>query len=99
MSNGMARKWVRAFKEGRTNVHDEAWSGRLSVINDDLVQKVDEKVCENRQFTISSLSNEFPHVSRSVLYEIVTDCLNYRNLCSRWVPKMLTELHLSLIHI
>ena len=48
ISDGMVRKWVRAFKEGRTNVHDEALSGGPSVINDDLVQKVKEKVHENR---------------------------------------------------
>ena len=28
ISDGMVRKWVRAFKDGRTNVHDEQRSGR-----------------------------------------------------------------------
>ena len=93
MSDGMVRKWARAFKDGRTNVHDEERSGRPSVITDDVVQKVDEKVTENRRFTISSLSEAFPQVSRSVVYEIVTERLHYRKLCSRWVPKMLTEAH------
>ena len=59
MSNGMVRKWVRAFKDGRNNVHDKR-SGQPSVISDDLLQKVDEKVKMNRHFTISSLSEEFP---------------------------------------
>nr|CAI5822056.1 unnamed protein product [Callosobruchus analis] len=39
----MVRKWVKAFKDGRTNVHVEERSGRPSVVNEDLVQKVDEK--------------------------------------------------------
>ncbi|GFV12114.1 HTH_48 domain-containing protein [Trichonephila clavipes] len=43
--------------------------------------------------TISSLAEKFPAVSRSVLYEIVSERLNYRKLCSRWVPKMLTDEH------
>lgn len=93
MSDGMVRKWVRAFKDGRTNVHDEERSGRPSVITEDLVQTVDEKVRVNRRFTITSLSSEFSQISRSVLYEIVTERLNYRKLCSRWVPKMLTDVH------
>lgn len=94
MSDGMVRKWVRAFKDGRTSVHDEERSGRPSLITDDLVTKVDEKIQENRRFTISSLSELFPQVSRSVVYEIiVTERLNYRKLCSRWVPKMLTDVH------
>jgi hypothetical protein len=37
-SDGMVRKWVRQFNEGRKNVHDEARSGRPSVVNDDLVR-------------------------------------------------------------
>ena len=31
-SDGMVRKWVRKFNEGRDNVHDEPRSGRPSVV-------------------------------------------------------------------
>jgi hypothetical protein len=89
MSDGMVRKWVRQFNEGREIVHDEARSSRPSVVNDDLVRAADSKVHEDRRFTISSLSLHFPQISRPILYEIVSDCLNYRKLCSCWVPKML----------
>jgi hypothetical protein len=89
MNDGMVRKWVRQFNEGRENVHDEARSGRPSVVNDDLVCAVDSKVHKDRQFTILSLSLHFPQISRTILYEIVSDRLNYRKLCSSWVPKML----------
>ena len=34
MSVGMVRKRVRMFKEGRENVHDEARSGRPSLVNE-----------------------------------------------------------------
>ncbi|GFV57537.1 HTH_48 domain-containing protein [Trichonephila clavipes] len=37
MSDGMVWKWVRAFKDGRTNIHDEERSGRPSVITDELI--------------------------------------------------------------
>jgi len=40
MSDGMVRKWVRMFNGGRQNVHDEARSGRPSLVNDDLLSKV-----------------------------------------------------------
>jgi hypothetical protein len=30
VSDGMVRKWVRQFNEGRENVHDETRSGRKS---------------------------------------------------------------------
>jgi len=42
------------FNEGRENVHDEARSGSPSLVNDDLVRKVNERVCDDdRRFTIS----------------------------------------------
>jgi hypothetical protein len=32
MSDGMERKWVRKFKEGRDNLHDEPRSDRPTVV-------------------------------------------------------------------
>jgi [histone H3]-lysine36 N-dimethyltransferase SETMAR len=93
MSAGVVREWVRAFKSGRTNVHDEERSGRPSVVTDDLVGKIDEKIRDNRRFTISQLSEEFPQISRTVLYEVVSERLGYRKFCARWVPKILSETH------
>ena len=63
MSDGMVRKWVGMFKEGRENVHDETRSGRLSLVNDDLVSKVNERVRDDRRFTISDLSLHFPQIT------------------------------------
>lgn len=47
MSVGIIRKWVRAFKDGSTNVHEDEQSGQPSFITDDLVQKVDQAVGVN----------------------------------------------------
>ena len=46
-------------------MHDEALSGRPSLVNDDLVRKVNERV-RDRRFTISDLSLHFPHISRTL---------------------------------
>jgi len=67
MSEGMVRKWVRMFNEGRENVHDEARSERPSLVNDDLVHKVNKRVRDDRHFTISDLSLHFPQISRTLL--------------------------------
>ena len=72
MSDGIVRKWVRMFNEERENVHDEARSGRPSLVNDDLVRKVIERVRDDRHFTISDLSLHFPQISRTLLYDIVS---------------------------
>lgn len=91
MSEGMVRKWVRMFNEGRENVHDEERSGRPSLITEELVRCIDEQVRSNRRFTISDLSMHFQNISRSLLHEIVTEHLHYKKLCARWVPKTLTD--------
>ncbi|KFM67114.1 hypothetical protein X975_24747, partial [Stegodyphus mimosarum] len=81
-----------ALRSGRTNVHAEARSGRPSVVTDDLVRKVDEAIHENRRFTMTTLSEAFPQISRSVLFEIVSDRLNYRFEFPMG-SKMLTDVH------
>jgi transposase len=72
MSDSMVRRWVRHFTERSENVHDDPWSSRTSVVNEDLVHTV-EKIQENRQFTISKLSLHFPQLSQSLLHKIVPD--------------------------
>ena len=72
MSDGMVRKWVQMFNDGRTNVHDEARSGRPSLVNDDLVRKVKERVRDDRHFTISDLSLQFPQISKTLHYDTVS---------------------------
>ena len=54
MSDGMVRKWVRMFNEGRENVHDEARSGHPSLVIGDLVRKINERVSDDRRFALSS---------------------------------------------
>jgi len=91
MSDGMVRKWVRMFNEGRENVYDEARIGRSSLVNDYLVRKVNERVRDDRRFTISDLSLYFPQISRTLLHDIVNSHLDrrrphsmrrvYKNLC------------------
>jgi len=86
--DGMVRKWVRMFNEGRDNVHDETRSGRPSLVNDDLKRKVNERVRDDRRFTISDLSLHFPRISRTLLYDIVSSHLGRRRPhCMRRVYK------------
>ncbi|GFU20501.1 histone-lysine N-methyltransferase SETMAR [Trichonephila clavipes] len=93
MSSSKVHKWVRAFKDGRENVLDEPRSGRPSVITDDLVKAVDEKIREDRRFTFSTLALKFPNVGRTTLHKVVSEKLKFRKLCARCVPRLLTEEH------
>jgi len=78
MSDGMVRKWVQMFHEGRENVHDEARSGRPSLVNNDLVRKAKERVRDYRRCAISDLSLHFLQISRTIFYDIVSSHLGRR---------------------
>jgi ACT domain-containing protein len=53
------------------------------VVSDDLAQTVKQKVSERQCFKISELLCEFPHISRTVLYMIITVRLGYHKFCAR----------------
>ena len=93
MNAASVRKWCTMFRNGRTDVHDTERAGRPSVITDALKQKVNRIIRENRHFTISEVYEQCPEVSRVVVYEIVTEHLQYLKICARWVPRMLTDAH------
>jgi hypothetical protein len=44
-------------------MHDDLRSSRQSVVNEELVGAVEEKIQENSRFTILSLSLHFPQIS------------------------------------
>ena len=103
MSDGMVRKWVRMFNEGRENVHDEARSGRPSLVNDNLVRKFNERVRDDRRLKISDLSLHFPQISRTLLYDIVSSHLGrrrphsmrvYKNFCPAMISALITAVNM-----
>jgi hypothetical protein len=65
-------------------------------MSDDLVQSVEQKVCERWYFTISELLYEFSQILRTLLYEIITawllevlcefrKCSRVHMKCREWV--------------
>jgi len=68
-------------------------SGRPSQVTEDLLKKINEKVRENRRFSITELSEHFPQILRSLVHQIVVEKLGYHKFCARWVLKILTEDH------
>ncbi|KAG5332929.1 SETMR methyltransferase, partial [Acromyrmex charruanus] len=86
-------KWCREFKNGRTSVHDDQRSGRPSILIDDIVEKIENALRDDRRLTVDELSAMFPQISRSLLHETITETLGYRKLSARWVPKQLTDQH------
>ena len=78
------------FKRGRTNYQDEHRSGRLSeVIMTEMVKKIHTMVLEYRRLKLRELA-DMVGISKSAVHRILTENLNMRKLCSRWVPRLLT---------
>ena len=87
MNAARVRKWCTMFRNGRKDVHNADRSGRPSVITDALKEKVNRIIRENRHFTISEVYEQCPEVSRTVVYETVTEHLQYRKICARWARR------------
>ena len=93
MNRQNVTKWCCEFSEGRTDVHDEQRSGKPSLISDDFLHGTEGEFRANRCVTIRDLHHIIPEVSKTTIYEDVTEKLGYRRLCARWVPKILTDFH------
>ena len=72
MSDSCMREWCRKFRDGCTDVCDEGGQERRSIVTDELVQKVNQRLHGKRRFTISELSEEFPQTSRTDYF--VSNC-------------------------
>jgi len=83
INEGIVLECVYIFNSGRTNIHDEERSVNPSLVTDELVWKIDTKVCENQGFIISEFSYEYSQIYSIVFYEVVTDSLNYRKYYAR----------------
>ncbi|XP_014277367.1 protein GVQW3-like [Halyomorpha halys] len=89
MSESRVRQWCIDFKNGRTSVHEEDLSP--SLVTADLTMQINDKIRENRRFTITELSEHLTQISRSSVHQIVVGKLGYHKFCAWWVPKILTE--------
>jgi hypothetical protein len=93
MNGQNVTKWCLEFSEGRTDVHDEQRSDRPSLISDELLQETEGEIRTNRRMTIRELHHIITEVSKTTIYETVTEKLGYRKLCARWMSKILTDGH------
>jgi hypothetical protein len=56
---GTIRQSWRLFKDGWTDVNNEEQSGWSFAVGDDLVQNVDQEICERHCFTILNFCENF----------------------------------------
>ena len=86
-------KWCQQFDQDRTDVNDGQGAGRPSTLTtEENVQAMEEMVRNNRRVTMVEIAEQM-RISVDSAHSIVRDRLQYRELCSRWVPRSLTPTH------
>jgi hypothetical protein len=84
---------VKKFQNGRQNVSDEHPSGRpVAVATETVKQQIQQRICDYRRVTIDETAMEL-NMSHGSTYNIVHDNLGYTEVCSRWVPRQLSDDH------
>ncbi|GFO31394.1 histone-lysine N-methyltransferase SETMAR [Plakobranchus ocellatus] len=91
MSMTQVYQWCSWFKDGRTSLQDEPWSGRPNTANNDWnTARVDVLFKVDRRVKLKEISLKID-IPKTGVYEIVHDKLGYRKVYARWVPKMSSD--------
>ncbi|UYV66682.1 hypothetical protein LAZ67_4002556 [Cordylochernes scorpioides] len=97
MSIQMVRRWRSWFLEGWQNVHDDERSGTPVTATDNAAVAVVRNVVEaDRRVTIDEIIIRLPpgiEIRRSSIGTIMSDVLDFRKVCARWVARLLLENH------
>ena len=90
MTERTVRRWIEAYKEGRTTVSDEKRSGRpRSSSRQRLVKQVESLLEEDARSTVRELADRTDSPSTTV-FRVLKDDLDLVRLCARWIPRLLT---------
>jgi len=79
------------FENGRTSLTDAERSGRPATATTSRnEERTLELIRENRRITVEEVAGRL-NVSVGSAYPLIHDSLMFSKVCSRWVPKELTE--------
>ncbi len=98
VTSDVVKRWCRSFLEGGTSLEDDERSGRPSVITEDAINTVQALIDDDRRITVAEVERYFNDVvcdpiSHRTVVKIIWNRLDNRKICTRWVPKLLTEEH------
>lgn len=85
--------WAKMFREGRELMTDLPRPGQAHIVaTKKAIDEMDAAIRVNRRRSLRSLAQEFD-VSLGTVQMVVRKQLNYRKVCSQWVPRLLTDRH------
>ena len=83
-------EWIEMFENDYTSVTDAERSGRpATAMTTRIEERTLELIRENRRLTVEVAGRL--NVSVGSAYSLIHDSLKFSKVCSRWVPKELTE--------
>jgi [histone H3]-lysine36 N-dimethyltransferase SETMAR len=87
------KKWHKQFREGRQSVADAPRTGRpVTASTDENVETIRDILLDDRRTTLRHIS-AVVGISLERADHIVTNVLQMRRVCARWVPRALTDDH------
>ncbi|XP_055383346.1 histone-lysine N-methyltransferase SETMAR-like [Condylostylus longicornis] len=94
-SYAMIKNWVAQIKRGRTNCEDEHRTGRPNeVTTPETVKKIHKIILDGRRLKVRELADILVvGLSKSAAHRILTENLDMKKLCARWVRRLLTIDH------
>ena len=85
------RWWCSEFENGRENLKDNERAGRPRVsVTDHNTARVGAMVKADRRVRIKHIAEELD-ISFGSAFNIIHECLGYRKVSCRWVPKQLDD--------
>nr|XP_061792327.1 protein GVQW3-like [Nerophis lumbriciformis] len=91
MSRSRVFEWCKRFREGREDVEDDPRSGRPSTSRTEAnVERVRQTVRGDRRATVRWIASELG-MNRDNVWKIITEDLTLQKVCSKLVPKRLSE--------
>ena len=91
MSCVSAFEWHKRFKEGREEVEDDPWSGSPSTSRTaDNIERVKQMVRADRRLMVQMIAEELS-INKGTVWSIITENVEMRKVCTKMVPKMLSE--------
>ena len=89
LSKPTISRWMKRFENERDTVKDDPRKERpRTSLSDEMVNKVQEYVNEDRRVTLRDIADTFD-ISYGSAQKILTERMGMQRVCARWVPKLL----------